>query len=325
MRKCIALPGLLLGSVPRPKRVLCPDQHRHITVRALHLLIAGLNVIQLHAQVDALPDVDADWTVSFWVGPGYPYEGYHYTYDAVSPDTVYNGTVYTKLRVATSINGSIFPTVYGGALYDNELGQVYYWEPGAADPVLLYDFDVMPGDTLYDVHGLYPQDVRVFAVDTVMINGTERRRVELECLGMTGPLGIHWVQGIGCTQGLLQMAACGSVSGLGELVCMTASDTVQWGPNVGGVGDCALALGMDDAPQASLALTPYPVPAEEQLFVRGAGAGARLEVFGPEGRIALASTAPQGPLDIRALVPGLHLLRVTDVDGEVRTARFVKR
>ncbi|HMQ76163.1 MAG TPA: T9SS type A sorting domain-containing protein [Flavobacteriales bacterium] len=293
-------------------------------VRALHLLIAGLIVIQLHAQFDALPGANASWTTSFWVGPGYPYEGYHYTYDAVSPDTVYNGTVYKKLLVATSIDGSIYPAVYGGALYDNELGQVSYWEPGAADPVLLYDFDVIPGDTLYDVHGLYPQDVRVFAVDTVTINGTERRRVELECLGMTGPTGIHWIQGIGCTEGLLQMAVCGSVSGLGELVCMTASDTVQWGPNVGGVGDCALALGMADAPEA-LALTTYPVPAEEQLFVQGARTGARLEVYGSDGRIVLASTAHQGRLDISALLPGVHLLRVTDEDGEVRTARFVKR
>jgi len=294
-------------------------------VRHIVALLAAVLVLPTHAQFEALPDANAGWTVSFWVGPGYPHEGYHYTYDAVSPDTVYNGTAYKKLLVATSIDGSIVPAGYGGALHDNELGQVSYWEPGAADPVLLYDFDVLSGDTLLDVFGLYPQDLRVYAVDTITITGTARRRVEVECLGWSGPTGIYWIQGIGSTQGLLQTVACGSVSGIGELVCMTANDTVQWGPNVGGVGDCALALGAAEELGPASDLWLHPVPAEDRLFLQGVKTGAQVEVLGPDGRMVLTSAAPQGPLDINTLVPGVHVLRVIEADGKVRTARFVKR
>ena len=289
-------------------------------VRHILPLLAAVLVLPTHAQFDALPDSDAGWTVSFWIGPGYPYEGYFYAYDDLSPDTLIGGDMYKKLNVTNTFG----LTNYGGAMRDNELGQVYFCEPGSSVPALLYDFDVWPGDTLLDVFGLYPQDLRVYAVDTITINGTARRRVAVECLGLSGPTGIYWIQGIGSTQGLLQTVACGSVSGIGELVCMTANDTVQWGPNVGGVGDCALALGVADA-ERTVALSLHPVPAEDRLFVQGAMPGARLEVLGPDGRIGLASTAPQGPLDISALVTGVHVLRVTDVDGQVRTARFVKR
>ncbi|MBK8950572.1 MAG: hypothetical protein IPM68_17470 [Flavobacteriales bacterium] len=290
-------------------------------VRNIVTLLAAVLVLPTHAQFDALPDANAGWTVSFWIGPGYPYEGYFYEYDAQSPDTVIAGDVFKKLNVTNTFGF----TDYGGALRDNEMGQVYFCEPGGSVPALLLDFDVVPGDTVFNVFSMWMQDVFVWSVDTVLINGTPRKRIGLACV--PNPIGVsaYWIQGIGGLGGFLFTNPCGSVSGIGELVCMTANDTVQWGPNVGGVGDCALALGAAEEPEPASDLSLHPVPAEDRLYLQGVMPGAQLEVLGADGRIVLASAAPQGPLDISTLVTGVHVLRVTDVDGKVRTARFVKR
>ena len=77
---------------------------------AFAILLTGLPV---SAQFDALPDSNAAWTETFWIGPGYPYEGFFHTYDTTSPDTVYNGNVYQKLLTTYSNNFIIWGTGYG--------------------------------------------------------------------------------------------------------------------------------------------------------------------------------------------------------------------
>lgn len=67
------------------------------TTRSLIAALACFCTGILSAQFDALPDSNATWTETFWIGPGYPYEGYFHTYDTASPDSVYNGEVYQKL------------------------------------------------------------------------------------------------------------------------------------------------------------------------------------------------------------------------------------
>ncbi len=291
----------------------------------LTLLMAVTIACTSNAQFDALPDSDATWTESFWVGPGYPYEGFHYAYDAVFPDTVYNGDVYRKLMETYSNNGTVYGTNYGGALRDNGLGQVYFWAPGAPDPALLYDFDVAVGDTLYDVAGLFITDVRVLGVDTVIVNGTPRRRVSVECLDGPSFYGEEWTQGIGSNHGLVHGTPCGSVSGIGELVCMTVNDTVQWGVNAGAVGDCSLLLGAAEA-AVDERVGLYPNPAEDRLSITcGACVPLCASIVAMDGRVVHQQALATRTIDVSAMPAGVYLLRVQQGDGKVLTKRFVKR
>jgi hypothetical protein len=279
----------------------------------------------LNAQFDALPDSNATWTETFWIGPGYPYEGYFHTYDIASPDTIYNGEVYRKLLSTYANNFSIVGTGYGGAIRDNGLGQVYYWAPGEPDPALLYDFDVQVGDTVEDVHSIWTQDVRVYSVDQITVNGTSRKRIGLECLDQPGFIGAYWIQGIGGVGGLFRTSACPSVSGTGALVCMTVNDTVQWGVNVGGVGDCSLLLGTAEA-SLDQGVSLSPNPAEDQLAITCAsGAPVRVQVLAMDGRVILHRPLVTRTVDVAALPTGVYLLRAYGADGTAMTARFVKR
>lgn len=280
----------------------------------------------LNAQFDALPDSNATWTETFWIGPGYPYEGYFHTYDTASPDTVYNGEVYQKLLSTYSNNFNIVGTGYGGAIRDNNLGQVYYWAPGEPDPVLLYDFDVQVGDTVEDVfYGNWTQDVLVYSVDQITVNGTSRKRIGLDCLDQPGFIGAYWIQGIGGIGGLWRTNPCLSVSGSGALVCMTVNDTVQWGVNVGAEGDCSLLLGTAEA-SVDQGVSLSPNPADDQLAITCAsGAPVRVQVLAMDGRVVLQQPLVTRTVDVAALPTGVYLLRAYDADGTVITARFVKR
>jgi len=296
------------------------------TPRPLHCVAAILLLaLPASAQFDALPDSNATWTETFWIGPGYPYEGFFHTYDTTSPDTVYNGDVYQKLLTTYSNNFIIWGTGYGGALRDNGLGQVYYWAPGEPDPVLLYDFDVQVGDTVEDVYSIWTQDVRVYSVDQITVNGTQRKRIGLECLDQPGFIGAYWIQGIGGVGGLFRTTACPSVSGIGALVCMTVNDTIQWGANVGAVGDCSLLLGQSDLDVAEESLVIYPNPATDRLTIGSLGNGrVNVEVFGPDGRSVLVQRLSGSELNIAALSPACYWLKVSEASGRVRMARFVK-
>ena len=266
---------------------------------------------QASAQFDALPDSNATWTTSFWIGPGYPYEGYFNFYDPLDPDTVIGGEVFKRLLETNNLGGPY----YAGALRDNEAGQVYY-APPSASPVLLYDFDVLPGDTVEDVLGLWMDDIIVFSVDTIVVNGTGRKQIGLECIGMPGSATAHWIQGIGGTGGLLRTSACPSVSGTGTLICMTENDTIQYGTNVGSTGACDIFLNVE--PQAiDAGLTAFPNPSDGSFMlnwrgdpvlrcvVRDAGGRELLEVDGTV-------------VDLRGHPPGIYI-------AEIGTATAVHR
>lgn len=290
---------------------------------ALFTALCGLPAA---AQFDALPDSNAAWTETFWIGPGYPYEGYFHTYDTTSPDTVYNGEVYQKLLTAYSNNFIVWGTGYGGAVRDNGLGQVHYWAPGEPDPLLLYDFDVQVGDTVEDVYSLWQQDVRVYSVDQITVNGTQRKRIGLECLDQPGFMGAYWIQGIGGNGGLFRTTACPSVSGSGALVCMTVNDTVQWGANVGAVGDCSLLLGQADVEAVEEPLFIYPNPADDRLTIAHQGnARVDVEVLGADGRSVLLAPLIGTELSIGTLPAAAYVLKAREASGKVRVARFVKR
>lgn len=277
-----------------------------------------LCALATHAQFDALPDSDATWAVSFWVGPGYPHEGEYYFYDELSPDTLLAGLDFKKLRASYSSGGYVYEgSNYAGALRDNGLGQVFFVEPGSDEPWLLYDFDVLPGDTVSDVYSLWMEDVIVFEVDTIVLNGRPRKRIGLACLTSPDWSAYHWIQGIGGVGGLFYTNTCGSVSGSGVLVCMSENDTIQYGGSEGSPGMCDLYLGTDEAiTPTTITVAPNP---SSGSFAIAAGKEAVLgcTVFDAYGAIVLDT--PGSSVDLSRRVPGVYGLVARTGKGTFRT------
>ncbi|MBP6574582.1 MAG: T9SS type A sorting domain-containing protein [Flavobacteriales bacterium] len=270
------------------------------------------------AQFNALPDSNATWMTSFWIGPGYPYEGYFHEYDPINTDTIIGGEVYQRILLTDNFGGSY----YAGALRDNELGQVYFCAPSDT-PKLLYDFDVLPGDTVQDVMGIWLDDIGVYSVDTILVNGTPRKRIGIECLSSPGFASGYWIQGIGGTGGLLLTSACASVSGSGTLVCMTENDTIQYGTNVGAIGACDIYLGMveeNETPSVSL----RPNPSQGQFLI---GVDKELilhcSVFDPQGRTVLR--VRENTIDLSGHAPGVYTVLVQTDHSMLRAPLVLER
>jgi hypothetical protein len=265
--------------------------------------------LQAYAQFEALPMANATWATSFWVGPGYPYEGYYHAFDQDSPDTLFAGQVFKKLTVRFSSGGYVYPgSGYGGALRDNGLGQVFYWEPWAAEPQLLYDFDVLPGDTVFDAYfGL----ALVHSVDTFMVNALPRKRIGLACVDQQEWASEHWIQGVGGTGGFFYSSLCGSVSGIGVLACMSVNDTLQYGG--AGFGDCEMILSVGEQTHGTRTWA-VPNPSNGRFTLVAGGARVeRCAIFDARGTWVKDEVG--AIVDLSGLRPGVYMAQAITSSG----------
>lgn len=290
----------------------------YASLRAPFLAMALLTGFSGRTQFDAIPDSNATWMVSFWIGPGYPYEGYFYQYDAVSPDTVIAGDVFKKLLVTGNLGG----VSYAGAVRDNGLGQVYYCDAGLSTPALLYDFDVLPDDTVFSTFSWWMEDMIVEEVDTIVINGTLRKRIGLTCAMTPGGVTAQWIQGIGGLGGFYFNNACGSVSGTGTLICMTENDTIQYGNNVGDVGACDIYLDATEHSAASQVLA-MPNPSSGLFMLNTADPRAQVTVFDAQGREVMRTIGPV--IDLRDRPAGIYSALLLTGRGVARALLVVER
>jgi hypothetical protein len=112
------------------------------------------------------------------------------TYEYVAePATEYAGKLWGSLNgqsIGISVEGS----------------RVFYYDAGLDSIITLYDFSLSMGDTAYFDNYMYNGYVMVAAVDTVTIEGHQRRRLILA--DEWGNPTDDWLEGIGSLQGLLR-------------------------------------------------------------------------------------------------------------------------
>ncbi len=250
---------------------------RAFLVHALSLTCSIAPFFGTTAQIQALPIGNAKWVDGFWIGPGYPYTGWSYTMNTAEEDTLVNGIAYERV-----ISSSAY------AVRDNMLGQVYFLADGDVGERLLYDFDVTVGDTIrYDNGGMFYFDsLDVVSVDTVVVNGTERRRIGVNYEFGSNYALQYWIQGIGSDGGLFNPCQGPSVSGTSWLACMSLDGVVQYGNNVGEVFNCDVYLGSEGASKTLRSLAISPNPGRSLLRVQcvfSSNAPALLRVYDAQG------------------------------------------
>jgi len=183
--------------------------------------LLGAFSVPAFSQYNVLPVGDGLWVESFWVGPGYPYMGWAHVVPG-QPDTIINGLEYRSVDLGGN-----------GYVRDDSLGHVFWLDPNGGQEAILYDFDVAIGDTLpYSGQFPFPDPLRVVQVDSILVNGTMRKQVEVELLP-SGWGTCYWIQGIGSVDGLLNLCQGPSVSGTSWLTCMSEDGIAQYGGNVG--------------------------------------------------------------------------------------------
>jgi len=124
-------------------------------------------------------------------------------------DTVINGIVYTKIYMFLDTVFDKKTAKYVGALREDENKKIWlkmdtelhYSKPETRfnkGEILLYDFSVNEGDTIFSLSKL--TNIVVAKIDTVQIGDTYRKKIKIE-IGDKWNV-IEWIEGIGSTRGL---------------------------------------------------------------------------------------------------------------------------
>ncbi|MBZ0206700.1 MAG: T9SS type A sorting domain-containing protein [Flavobacteriales bacterium] len=273
-------------------------------------------------QFDALPDSNAQWQTYTYDGGIFAFET-QFWIDS-SSDTLINGDFYLNLNNA----GSYF-------LHDNGLGQVYCRDTTDTDH-LLYDFDVSEGDTVFDVFHLdlgdpLFTDMVVNGVDSVLIAGKYRKRIDISPAGVPDPGFFYWIQGIGGNQGLLTTNGVFFVSIRPWLHCMSANDTIQFdgsnfgdpGPvlSVGQPGNCFSTMDVPERVLGPSQFTAIPNPSTG-LFHLG-HTTAQISIYNAQGRLLFQTRDKE--VDLSAYPPGVYTAVVQTAKGSSALRLVVMR
>ncbi|MBK6626519.1 MAG: T9SS type A sorting domain-containing protein [Flavobacteriales bacterium] len=207
------------------------------------------------------PDATARWQVNLWsMGATEPWRVY-----GMAGDTLIDGLVHKKIvwNEDTVLDG--LDQVYAGALRD-ELGVWKFLPPGDSLALSIYDLTGTEGDTIViepPAFGSGPVAYQVNALDTVMLNGTMRRRWHLTALDF--PWAEVWIEGIGSTEGPLTHSSFMADAGT-SLVCFHEHDSLFYIDPY--ADDCTWTIVSIDEPADQVRFKIHPNPAQTQLHIR---------------------------------------------------------
>lgn len=179
-------------------------------MKALILISVILTSLSLNAQFGVpFPTDSARWVI---LKTDYNAGATMFTYSAVisnGEDTIISGNTYTK--------------ILGGAFREENSKVYYYSFPDSAE-FLMYDFNLVAGDTVDNVHilmgsGIYnPGQAVVTYTDTVNYNGVDRKQIHFETA-------FSWIEGIGSVTGLFNEFYWNVSLYQYDLTCMSINQT----------------------------------------------------------------------------------------------------
>jgi len=189
-------------------------------------------------------------------------------YCANGNDTVINSITYKQIDYCYSTS-SYF---HGAMRYD--VGQVYFVPRDSLNEFLLYDFTLNSGDAVTVLHqsnfgyfGYMPPfhmtPTYINYVDTVIVNGTSRRRLMTD--------GYEWIEGIGSTSGLFMEPWINVSNYTRELICMSKEDTIHYLSGIleiGEIGACDFTVSTETFVQNPLTIQAFPNPTSRKVIIK---------------------------------------------------------
>jgi hypothetical protein len=224
---------------------------------------------------------------------------------ATGEDTIINTLDYKRINVCHA-NGSSY---FGAIRY--ETGRVYYVPNDSLNEGLLYDFTLNAGD-ITNVLIMQPSeaasgeffmvDVTVNNVDTIIVNGTQRRQI--------GFSGYSWIEGVGCTAGLFAESWINVSMYNLQLQCMSvANETIVsngWPLAVATSGDCPLTLNIEEKTNVNH-WNLSPNPASDVIRISsGLNETYQIEIFDASGRLVLKNYRTEEEIPVQVLENGLY-------------------
>lgn len=269
----------------------------------------------------SFPDSNARWINSYSTlntsTQFYYYELVHTLKFCLSAeDTLINNRSYSKISYC---GGS---TAYFGAIRDTA-GQVFVVPADSSEALLLYDFNLLPGDTLKDIYSLgfgnyWPGASPRFEYLGDTINPLIVQQVDtvytsrgLQRIVYPGTSGGPWIEGVGNSQGLFWDPFANISNFQIMLECMSIGDSIyyegyNYPPTSAIAGPCDLSL--DQQTEDNPTLNLYPNPSKGHLNLNNQESGT-LKVYHLDGAfIESHDIDVQAQINLVHLANGLYVL-----------------
>ncbi|MBN2164915.1 MAG: T9SS type A sorting domain-containing protein [Marinilabiliaceae bacterium] len=272
------------------------------------------------------PPINSDLT---WLEPIYE------RFALNGEDTVINDTVYKKLYIFYDTTFNKNTATYIGGIREDENKRVYYkgdtiihdFKPMVDfhnyEEILLFDFSVSIGDTIWE--GNYPEGVFqiVSNIDTIQIEGGWRRRIHFQ-----NYYWVKWIEGIGSTKGLLFTSGDLPTNGLdNNLICLIQGNEIKYFNN--NYNDCIpIITGIETYQNNNSAINVYPNPVVNNCltFQFGNCLVSNLKIFDCKGNsLGMYEVGGQAEyiLKTEKYQPGVYFYIATNKQGIGHTGKFV--
>ncbi len=258
------------------------------------------------------------WTSTFWGSPEGDCLDTWVTTHWIGGDTVIDGTTYTVVRSRTRHDVSSLmqwcqstSESAGTDTYVREQGrQVFARAPWTTES-LIYDLDAVVGDTIPYPSNAYENGfgyrAPVLLVDSILINGTYRRRQTVSNGPNEGDT-IRVIEGIGATSAPFgELSQQLGLSHFGELNCVREQGEVIFGD-----AWCELISTIPSVQFRPFA-APYPNPATDHVLLDD-----RISTFvvlDTQGRTVIQGSGHKATF--HGIPPGVYLVRGRDRRGTV--------
>lgn len=289
------------------------------------LSILFLLTMRLAAQsYTPLPMIGANWNNIFW---GFTSSYYHET--VCGEDTIIGPHTYKKLYhyFYNPSNGNILSSYYECGVRNDTLNkQVWYVNAGNTTEEILFDFNLMPGDSItLTINDFTPYSLtyHVQSVGTTVINSTTCKTITFDTVG--NGFVEKWTESIGSTEGLYHRGHP-MTSNYYVFDCLSVAGNFIYAtlPTQTTCASYVCTTGLPEPEQFSFSF--YPNPAQNQLHLDGLDPARNYEqliIRDATGRIVLQKNPATGisalDLDLSTLSSGLYLLELHS--GTARAAQ----
>jgi len=249
----------------------------------------------------------------------------------ISGDSILNTIEYKKFFISfeeTPVNWTLI-----GFLREDGLKKVWYRRIVDTNEVLLYDFSILPGDSLklgIDTTFYY----RVDSITTEIVSDSLRKKywISQDDFYWTET----WIEGVGSNKGIIGSAMASAVGGWSWLLCMSdVGNLIYMNPDF---GSCYINTGLKEMSNPVISI--YPNPAQNEInCVLPENEKFEIVVFDVSGKVVLhpnstnavvslsgvedLTTGISGiSINVKQLPPGIYFI---EARGEqVLRGKFVK-
>jgi hypothetical protein len=202
----------------------------------------------------------------------------------------------------------------------------HWWYPSYVnvnekEEILLYDFSLEEGDTLYGGNFMGNNEyIVVTSIDTISIHGEYRKKYHFQYSWQ------KWIEGIGNLMGLLFLSGDLPTNGVDNtLVCFKRDGKQEYfndqfsecfpGPLANAIGD------VDEQ-----ATRVFPNPAEESVYFENPGNIERLSIYNLDGKQLIqkpVSNRERISISVSGYSPGMYFYKLIGPSGQTQTGKFI--